>query len=523
MDHPVREPFSRNTSRRQVSGVYSFSAPVAGWNARDALASMKINEAIHLVNWFPKPSYVEIRGGSSDHATGMTGTGKTLATHNTLSGANQMFCLTASGVYNVTSAGAVGSSLAARTNGKHQWVNFGDGTTNYLILCNGVDKPLYYDGATWTAVDGITSPALTGVTSTDLISPMVFKGRLMFIQKSSLSFWYLAAGAAGGALTRFPLDGEAVRGGYLMAAANWTFDGGDGGDDYAVFVTSEGEAIIYKGTNPSSAADWLKVGSYFIGKPLGRRCLIKAGGDLLILTQNGAFPLSAALQSTSIDYRMALSFKIENAFTDQARSTGTTFGWEAVVYPAQAALIVNVPIVEDGEHEQYVMNTITKAWCKFTGWNAEDFAIFNGELYFVIGTKVVKAWTGTADGDNEIVAYAKTAFSYLGTPGKLKQIKMFRTVLSINGQMTFLTDVDVDFQDNPITGTATYSVVSGALWDVAKWDEAYWASGLEVVKNWTSPADNTGYCVAGKIKVNTNSLTVQWMANDIMYEVGGGL
>ena len=36
-------------------------------------------------------------------------------------------------------------------------------------------------------------------------------------------------------------------------------------------------------------------------------------------------------------------------------------------------------------HEQYVMNTITKAWCRFTEWSAEDFAVFNGELYFCAG------------------------------------------------------------------------------------------------------------------------------------------
>jgi len=505
----------------QVSGAMSYPAPVKGWNASSALASMKPDEAIVLNNWFPRPSYVEIRGGYTSHATGMTGIGKTLISYNAMSGTNKMFCSTASGVYEVTSAGAVGASVAARTNGKHQWTMFGDATNSWLIMCNGVDKPLYFDGTTWTAVDGTTSPALTGLTTTEIIGVNVYKGRLMFIQKNSLSFWYLAAGAAGGALTEFPLDGEARRGGYLMAIATWTRDAGDGQDDVCVFITSEGEALVYQGNNPSSATTWAKVGTFFIGKPLGRRCVTQFGGDLVVITQNGTFPLSAALQSAAIDYKLALSFKIEDAFTEAARNYGSNFGWEAIVYPAQSALLVNVPISEDGEHQQYVMNTTTKAWCKFTDWDAEDFAILDGQLYFCNGNAVYKAWTGTADGSDEIIAYAKTAFSHFNSPGQNKQFKMLRPVMAANGTFTFLTDIDVDFNDEEITGTATYTVQSGATWDMSNWDEAYWAANLEVLKEWTSPAEWEGSWAAGKVKIQTSSLTIQWMSTDYIYERGG--
>ena len=146
--------------RTQVSSVKSYPSPVGGWNTRDALADMKPTDAIVLDNWFPKTSYCEIRGGYSSHATGMTGSGKTLVTYNALNGTNKMFCATASGVYNVSSAGAVGASVATPTNGKYQWTMFGDGTSNWLIMVNGVDKPLYYDGTTWTAVDAASTPMI---------------------------------------------------------------------------------------------------------------------------------------------------------------------------------------------------------------------------------------------------------------------------------------------------------------------------------------------------------------------------
>ena len=508
---------------QRISHSRSYPAPIMGWVTRKALAAMNPAEAIALDNWFPKTSYLEIRGGYASHATGMTGTAKTLAVHNAMAGTSQMFCATNSGVYDVSSAGAVGASVASRTNGKHQWTMFGDGTNNWLIMCNGVDKPLYYDGSTWTAVDGATSPALTGVTTTTLIAPNVFKGRLFFIQNDTLSYWYLSAGAAGGALTEFDLSGEAKRGGYLVAMATWTVDGGDGIDDRAVFFTSKGEAIIYQGTNPSDVNAWAKVGSYFIGNPIGRGCVTQYGGDVLVLTQNGLIPLSSALQSSTVDYKMALSFNIEPTFNDAARLYSGNFGWSSTVFPAQSALIVNVPVTEDGEHRQYVMNTISKAWCRFTEWDAEDFVVFNDELYFCFGTDVRKAWSGVMDLDSNIDAYGKTAFSYFNQMGVQKHFKLVRPVLAVNGALSFLTDIDVDFGDDPISGTASYGVVAGATWDSSDWDDAYWAAGLGVVREWTTPGEWNGYCAAGKIKVSTNSLTVQWISNDYVFETGTGL
>ena len=457
------------------------------------------------------------------HADGTTGTIKTLAVYNKMDGTSKMYAATASGIYDVSSAGTVGASALARTDGKHIYVNFGDGTSNWLIMVNGVDKPAYYDGSTWTAVDGATSPALTGLTTTSIASVFVFKGRLMFLEKNSLSFWYLTAGVAGGALTEFDLAGVAKKGGYLVAGASWTMDGGSGPDDRAVFVTSEGEVIIYGGTNPGSASAWALTGVFDLGKPLGRRSLVKFAGDLILITQQGAYPLSAALQSAIVDNRVAITDIIEQAFNEASRNYGSNWGWEPIIYPAQSALIVNVPISEGGEHQQYVMNTTTKAWCKFTDWDAETFAVYGGQLYFATGTTVKKAWSGQSDGGSNITAYGKSAFSYFSDMGSQKRFSMYRPVIAADGSLSFLTDIDVDFNDTEISGTASYTAISGGSWDVGNWDEAYWSAGMEVLKEWTSPDENLGYCASGKVKISTNSLTVQWMSADWMYEVGGPL
>jgi len=517
MRAPLR---SKKIPMAQTSQSRSMPAPLMGLNSRDSLANMKEGYALSLENWYPRTSYLELRGGCANHLTGMTGTPKTLAVYNRVNGTNAMYAVTVAGVFDATSAGAVGANLASRTNAKHQWLNYGDGTNNYLMMFNGVDKPLYFDGTTWTAVDNATSPALTGLTSTKIVQAFMSKGRLFFIEKDSLSFWYLAAGAAGGALTEYPLDGLMGKGGYLMAGANWTFDGGDGLDDAIVLVSSEGEVIVFRGTNPASATAWSIVGRYDLGKPLGRRCLQKLGGDLLLITEGGVFPLSKSLQSTAIDKSIAITNLIEQDITDDARSYGDNFGWEITTYPAQSALVLNVPVVEDGTHRQYVMNTITQAWTEFTEWDAETFVEFNGDLYFATSTKVVKAWTGTSDYGDDIVGYGKSAFSYFRTPGVQKRFSMYRPVLNVNGSLSFLTGIDVDYKDAPISDTSTYTVTSGAVWDIAIWDSSYWAAGLEIIRRWTSPSQDVGYCASVKIKVNTKTLTIQWISNDITWETG---
>ena len=182
------------SSRSQTSSSHPISAPLGGWNARDPLAQMDKLDAVALDNWMPQTSHCEIRGGYASHATGLTGNGKTLVVYNALNDTNTMYAYTSSGIYDVSSSGAVGASKLARTEGKHQWVMFGDGSSNWSIAVNGTDDPAYFDGTTWTAVDEATSPALTGYTGNNVeefVGVNVFKGRLFFIPTDSLSTWYL--------------------------------------------------------------------------------------------------------------------------------------------------------------------------------------------------------------------------------------------------------------------------------------------------------------------------------------------
>lgn len=522
MRQPAALARLKGALKKQVVHVKAIPAPVGGWNARDPLADMSPVDAVTLENWFPRVNDCAMRGGKSNHVTGFTGTPETIALYTPPTGANKMFGVTNGGVFDATSAGAIGASVAARTEGYHVWLQMGVSGGHFLMLFNGVDKPLYFEGTTWTAVDGVSTPAITGVTTTTLVSANVFKRRLFFIGNNKLSFYYLtSADAVGGAASEFLLGPLCSKGGYLMAMGTWTFDGGSGPDDYAVFITSEGEAIVFAGTDPGSASLWVLVGVFHLAaKPLGRRCLQKYGGDLTLITEFGALPLSKVLQTAAIDQKQALSNKIENAFIEAGRTYGANQGWESLVYPAQNAFIFNVP-TSGSTSQQYVMNTITKNWCKFTGWNASCFALFNKELYFAESGKISKAWTGRADDGANITADAKTAYNYFGKKTQSKHWTLFRPQLLVDGDLTFSIGLSIDFEQNPNLATATYSVTTGARWDVDFWDVGMWAAGLEIHQSWQTPGAGVGYCAAGLLRIATNALEIQWVATEYVWEEGG--
>jgi hypothetical protein len=335
---------NRRLIQRAAANVASLPPPVGGWNARDSLANMAPTDAVSLVNYFPGVSNVNLRGGYVKHATGLPDVVETLMTYNA-GAADELWAISDGEVFDATSAGAVGTAaVTGLTNSRWEYTNVTTAGGSYLYMANGVDKPHLYNGSTWTAIDGVSSPAITGVTTTTLTSPTLFKNRMWFIQTGTLKAWYLPTSSVGGAAQVLDLSSVARLGGALVSMAAWTIDAGYGVDDNLVFVTDQGEVLVYRGTDPSSASTWALIGIWIVGAPIGNRCLMKYGGDLLVLTLDGLVPLASALQSSRLDPNVSLSDKIQGAFAAAAAQYKNNFGWCLLYNPQNNALIVNVPV-----------------------------------------------------------------------------------------------------------------------------------------------------------------------------------
>lgn len=502
------------------SSVVSLPAPVGGWNARDSIANMDPKDAVMLENWFPGTTSVQLRYGFSNHATGMTGEKiESLLVWNGPS-SSAMFAATDAGyLYTVTTAGAVGAAnVTGLTNGRWQAVNVSTSAGNYLMAVNGADKAIVYSGSFNRDGDGAPYN-ITGVDSATCTQINLHKNRVWLIEQNSLSAWYLPTGAIGGAATEFALNGVARLGGYLLAMATWTMDAGYGVDDMAVFLTSEGEIIVYAGTDPASAATWQLVGNWEVGAPIGTRCFTKFAGDVLVITRDGVAPLSGLLQSSRTTPRVQLSDKIQNAVADAVANWNASFGWELVAFPAQNQLYLNVPANSGADCEQYVMNVITKNWCKFTGYQAYCWAVFNDELYFGSDAVVCQAWDTNADNSADITGTAIQAFNYFGKMSAQKQFTMIRPTLFVNGTVDAWGGVNTDFDTQDTSATLQSITPNAARWDSAVWDTDLWVSDLVPVRVWQG-ARGIGYNAAPRLKCTVNGERVQWVATDIVFREG---
>lgn len=520
MRKPIK-PQKSPVGLRKTEGV-SIPSPTLGWNARDSEADMDPRFALRLDNIFPMGTKVALRPGCVDWLTGIVGDVWGLMEYASPT-VNKLFAATNTAIYDATSQGTVGASVTTVTSGYLQHINLSIAGTSYLMAVNGQDKLKLYNGATWTDVDNASTPAITGAATTDFAHINLHKERVWFVKKNSLDAYYLPVVSVGGAATLFPMGQIFKRGGYLMAMGTWTIDGGSGADDFAVFISSEGEVAVYQGTDPASATTWKLVGVYFIARPLGRRCLLKYNGDLLFLTEMGLFPLSKALQSANVIRTIALSDLIGPAFTQAASSYKGNRGWESCFFPNGPALMVNIPTAEGSTADQYVMNSTTGAWCKFSGWNALCWCLWNGQVYFGADGKVGKAWSGRADFDAYIVGEAKSAFNYLKYRTAQKHVKLIRPLLEVDGTIQIDIGLNTDFDDSSIISPVLFSNTSGAIWDASIWDGAEWADNLSLQKQWLTAACREGYCVAVRLRVTTNLVTVRWSSTDLLYEMGSAL
>lgn len=487
------------------SRVVTVQSPVGGWNTRDPLANMPKEDAVILTNWFPSVGSVTLRKGHASHATGMTGNVESLAEYS-YNATRHLIAFANQEIWNATSSGAATSLASGFSNNRWQWVNF----NAYLIMVNGEDTPQTYNGTV------VAASTISGPTVTSLSGIHVHKNRVYTWETNSSSFWYGATNAIGGAFSEFPLTRISKKGGYLVAMGTITHDAGSGPDDFAVFLMSSGEAVVYQGSDPGAADSWALVGIYDIGAPVSARGACKIGGDLMVITREDYVSLSQVLGKRETIKRT----KAVGALQSAVKSYGSLFGWQSVLYPAGSMAIFNVP-KSSNEFDQHVMNTTTGAWCKFSGMNARCWCVFNNELYLGgSGGVVYKADTGYSDNSAAINGDALPAWNNFGVANN-KQITAFRDMMTVSASsISISTEVGSDFS-TPNTSYVNFAA-DGAVstpWDTSPWGSP-WSSESYVYDNWQSD-DTEGRYFAKRMKVSSGVAGADWVSTDYVVQKGG--
>ena len=151
-------------SRKQTAQIQSLPAPVGGLNARDSYAAMPPTDAVLMSNLFPMPSYVGSRNGFVNWVTSIPNAVHTLACYSQAGGSRHLFAAAGANLYDVTASGALGAAAFSGLNSDWwQFVNFGSGGGQYLVMVDGVDPMLLYNGSGWQSCgNGVGATISTG-------------------------------------------------------------------------------------------------------------------------------------------------------------------------------------------------------------------------------------------------------------------------------------------------------------------------------------------------------------------------
>jgi len=501
------------------------TAPIGGWNVINSLASMSPDDAVIIDNWFCLPTELKLRCGYTAWATGLDGEVNSFITYDSPNGSVQFFAATNAGkIYNVTSSGAVGAPvISGLTNGKFKSVQFSNSGGDFTLAVNGADSLLLYNGTTVYSVTGVSTPyAITGVSTALFNDIHVHKRRIWVAEKNSLRCWYLATDAIAGAASMFDFGPLFAMGGSIARIETWTLDAGNGMDDYFVVITTSGEIAVYTGINPNDATDWALKGVYYVGAPIGTLSTCKYAGDVILINKDGLLPLSQCLMSSRVSTRLAITNKIQSQISLDTSNYSDLFGWQVILYPPENMLILNVP-TGHGIYYQYVMNTITGAWSRFTNINTSCWTFINESLYFGTNGTVHKFWEGTSDNGAPIQTDLLPAFSAFGNQVQVKKFNMTRISMGSDAQFTFSNKINLEFDKLTLPSTPQTSPSIGlAVWDLAIWDTSYWGKSITPFFQWQLAA-GMGYYASMRLKTASTSADIRFYSIDYVYEAGGVL
>ena len=514
----IRRPIDR---RAPGASRLTVPAPIGGLNTRDALDLMPPTDAVRLDNWTPKIGALAVRAGYLAHAAGIgAGAVETVAEFH----AGTVRKLIAAGggtVYDASSSpSSLGTGFAAD---RWQTVNF----NGQMGLVNGADAPQVFDGASLSAM----TISGTGLTPANVVGVMAHRSRTYFFEKNSQDFWYSAVDALGGTLSKFPLSRVGQFGGNLVCMGSWNVEGGSNvwggggiGEDLAVFCMSSGDVVVYRGDDPGS--DWSLVGVFRAGAPVDVRGIARRGSDLLLLTGEGLISVSRLVGEGSLTASGVVSDKIRPSLAQAVADYRANAGWQVLVHSSAALGIVNVPL-GGGVFEQYVFNTQTGAWARWTGIPAAAWGLFADAAYFGDGGGNVCKQAGHTDDGAAIAGDVQTAFTSLGQRGLLKRCACLRPVFRGKEQASIGIAAQSDFR---IAETSPVQVAFGPVTDTwenaatdwTAWDEHDWEGAAAVAFSEWHAAEGLGYTLGTRL-TSSSTDALQWETLTYQIETGQGL
>jgi hypothetical protein len=454
-------------------------APTRGLVLNENESYMQPGAALVLDNWLPTMKGCKIRGGHILWST-LPETTPVISMFNFVGANQQMFAGNQTKLYNVT--GSSPSLIASgQTSGNYVASQLANQSGEHMLVCNeGGDYVLHYDGTTWTKFNGsqinadpAITPAPTCINGHNLTYVWKYRNRFFFIEGGTMNAWYLPTNAFQGRILQIPLAGATTKGGHLVCGFTWSLDAGDGIDDKCVFYTSEGEAIIFTGSDPSTATNWRQEGRYAVSKILGMNAHQAIGGDVLLATVDGMIPISSAISKDPSQLELASVTRAIKPMWRREVDRKRAQAWTMFKWDEFGAMFVAWPGGTPGDYTTGVVNIATGAWARITGWDAMCFGRLGANMFF--GTQAGTIMQTERSGKDNGAPYVATlvgGWEMFSSQASTIVWRQARAQFSTRSGGQFYPQISActDYVINvPIAPTATPDPGTLDVWDQGVW------------------------------------------------------
>lgn len=517
--------------RKRVVQDKSIPAPIGGWVTAQNIAASQEGTCLVLDNWFPTTTGLRLRGGNVKIAT--LGDEPVESLIGYLGRSIKRFAASDGNLYDITIVIDPNTPptpvVTGQTSNYYAHVNFSTTGGDYLYAVNGTDEALLFDGINWSPINGASMPSITGVDTDTFSHVNVYRNRLYFVSNVENAVYYLPVDAIGGAAASLSLAGIFRKGGRPYFTATWSSESGASSlNDYLVVVSTEGEAAIFQGSFPGGS-DWSLVAVVDISPPLGINGWMKAGGDIVVATERGMVPISAARVKDPAALALdAVSRKIEPTWTREVAAR-RALPWEIGKWDGKTAFYVNTPVTNPQNAPiTLVGNLQTGSWCRYTAWDTRCLLVSDDQMYFGSNDGTIRQ-AEISGADNGMPYNCEVAFAWdhMGVPAYKKSIvqakAVFVTDVPFNVRISSSTDYTQEF---PIAPNVMADTSVSSLWDVGLWDVAVWDDGAAQqtrTTRWRS-VSRTGEVFSHQIQVplgNARAPNAELAILHMTYSTGG--
>jgi len=259
--------------------------------------------------------------------------------------------------------------------------------------------------------------------------------------------------------------------------------------------------------------------------------MVKAGGDLVMVTEDGFVSAQAILMTDrSQAERVAISQQINDAVNTAVKDYGTNFGWQPIIYPRGQMIIFNIPTSGSLPFtaHQYVFNSLTMAPCRFKGMNALCWGMAGDKIYFGKSDGTVWEFNGVdsngddvlSDGGSAIEGDGLSAFNYFGSPQSEKAFKLVEVIFESTGDPAPALDMNIDYQVQTPRGVTTPSTSAPGRWGVGLWGIATWGTTGQIWRGWRGIVGKgrSGSC---RVRVSATESRPSWIVTNYTFVPGG--